>query len=200
MKRMWSKNELKEISGKQAQEEIQDVFPSPEVTDNGKVLGVNADGNYELKDPSAVNEVLMENVVDSNGNSRFIDGNVSPSNEIPSGDVKFAKWTLSGTHLMIVFAFLASEDKSLAGKTICALQLPQWVYNKIYPMNEGTDHIAVIDSIKGYIPSDLTPSTYSLRPYIYRDQQNHGIVMNGAGGTEIEDGHYYRIVFDLVID
>ena len=51
MKRMWSKNELKNISGEQAQEEIQEVFPIPEATDNGKVIGVNADGKYELKDP-----------------------------------------------------------------------------------------------------------------------------------------------------
>lgn len=48
MKRMWSKNELKNIGSQQARDEIQEVIPTPSVAESGKVIQVGADGKYGL--------------------------------------------------------------------------------------------------------------------------------------------------------
>lgn len=203
MRRMYSKEQLQklidEVSRLIAIEELDKVVPVPSVATAGYIMQVNEAGTgYELKPLSDLDLITMEGIKDADGHNRFIDGDITPSEEIPAADVKYAKWTLSGSHLMIVFAFLSSEDKSIAGKNICSLQIPQWIYNKIYSMNTGTDHVSVIDSVKGYIPDNLTPSTNSIRPYIYKDTNNQ-LRINGAGNSIIETGFYYRFVFDLVI-
>lgn len=67
---------------------------------NGKRM-VSEDSIKKLE--NLLEGVAFEDIVDKNGNPRFIEGTITP--ETISGiTFTYCKWSLSGTHLMIVLA------------------------------------------------------------------------------------------------
>ena len=80
----------------------------------------------------------FENIVDKDGHKRFIEGDLE---EIEHEGVTFnyAKWSLSGSHLMIVIACsLANGTAVTSSWGVGNVTLPQWVYDKIYPVFAGS--------------------------------------------------------------
>ena len=141
---------------------------------------------------------IYENITDADGNKRFLSGDIDNVAEFVADDeIVYAKWTLSGNHLMLVFAFISDGAKDLAGDTFANVTLPQWIADKIYPMTDGVSHVAVSQGIYGYIPSNLAKSSVAIVPYISKVSNQLRITCDSDG--TIEDGKYYRIVFDLVI-
>ena len=59
--------------------------------------------------PEMILNPKMEDIVDADGHKRFIEGNVTPANIIGENDIQYAKWSLSGSHLMIVLAIITSQ-------------------------------------------------------------------------------------------
>ena len=74
---------------------------------------------------------LFENIVDKDGNARFIEGEITF--ETATGLTKtYAKWSLSGSHLLIVVCGDIANGSALTnGQVICKINLPQWVKDKI---------------------------------------------------------------------
>lgn len=142
--------------------------------------------------------VDLSNVRDSDGNQRFISGNITPNASLASIEAVYAKWTLSGSHLMIVFMFKVLEDFTASGTNLGYMDIPSWLYAKIYPMG-NTNHIAVTDSLYGYYPNNLSPSAGAIRPYLAKNVGNYRLDMTIEQGN-LEQDKYYRVVFDLVID
>lgn len=152
---------------------------------------INVNGtNYDLG--------VMESLKDANGHNRFIEGNPTSNLSNTGLTIDYAKWSLSGTHLMIVFAFSNNTGSDIvlnAWTVLFAISLEQWVRSKIYPL--GNSGIIMISDIKV-----LNPSNYTIT-------SNGNIYLNAiAGGyncvlpssTTIASGNICRVQFDLIID
>ena len=199
MKRMWSRNELKNISGAQAQEEIQDIFPSPESTDSGKVLGVNAEGKYELKEPGAVASVDLANIEDANGNKRFIEGSIEVASQ--TGFTQdYGRWSLSGTHLLIVVAGTVDAGAEAEISLNTSIELPSWVMAKIFPLgntnNVAYGEIRIVDNSTSERTSQdvILIRAYDSGAGKWILQFYHS---SKIGGT---NSNSFRVQFDLLID
>ena len=91
------------------------------------------DGNwvYNSEDKTIIAEPQMENIVDAQGHKRFIEGdiNIESIDGVTKG---YGKWSLSGSHLMIVLACsVANETELISQSKICDIALPDWILNKI---------------------------------------------------------------------
>lgn len=75
----------------------------------------------------------IASLVDSAGNSRFIEGSATLPT-ITGVTFTYGKWSLSGTHLMCVIAGTIASGNAIANGTIMAqFQLPTFILDKIYP-------------------------------------------------------------------
>lgn len=75
-------------------------------------------------------------LTDSDGNNRFIEGNGAVNESLPSGlEISYCKWSLSGTHLMIVIAGTIENTTAVNNNTLLAeFVIPDFVANKIFPV------------------------------------------------------------------
>ena len=86
---------------------------------------------------------LMSNIVDSHGNKRFVEGNITM---VPRQGFTntYGKWSLSGTHLMIVIAFdLDSGVATPVNGILAQFSLPEFIYSNI--KNLWNDVASIID-------------------------------------------------------
>ena len=71
----------------------------------------DTDGNYKI----------FENIVDNQGNTRFIEGDITIQ-EVSGVSKLFGKWSLSGSHLLIVLALgIANATEIINGTTIAKM-------------------------------------------------------------------------------
>ena len=203
MRRMYSKEQLQklidEVSRLIAIEELDKVVPVPSAADNGKLIQVNATGTgYQLAAIGDLTKAYINNIYDNDENKRFVEGDITPTSAL-SDYVPFAKWSLSGTHLMLVMCIYntSENDITISGaSSLCnSINLPTWIKNKIYPMGE-TSHVAHNFSVEGVYPSDLTPDANKQSAYIQK--ASNDITINGINFTA-KAGYYYRVEFDLII-
>ena len=109
---------------------------------------------------------VFENITDKDGHKRFIEGAITP-NATEGLTHKYAKWTLSGSHLMFVDAVKVDSGTSVSAYDIIATitNLPQWIYNKIYPLTEDSDWVAVknVSGVKNDGTVSSTTADFMLR-------------------------------------
>lgn len=142
-------------------------------------------------------DTLMENIKDSDGNLRFVEGNIS-TNTITGVTFTYNKWSLSGTHLMLVLAGTIAANTTIANGTVFAqVELPNYIQNKIVP-------IITIGNRRRFSRSDYkifdneygTVDSYNV---LTRDSSSGPInFTNGAVTNEKLSG--FRIQFDFLID
>lgn len=156
MKRMWSRNEIKEI--------------------------VKVTQGYNFA-----------NLVDKDGHSRFIEGELNTT-ELTGIEYQYAKWSLSGTHLLIVLCFSADVDAYIGnGQTLATIDLPTWIKDKI--VSVWGSYIAIQSN--PLRADDWTQQTFSLT--LLKDS---GVIKlnSGTGVTITTNKKYARFQFDLLID
>ena len=93
------------------------------------------EGVYTLKTPDrtivisenegiVINQyVLMNNIVDSNGNPRFVEGDFTLQ-EHDGISYSYSKWSLSGTHLILVITGTIDNDTTLTSSDILIILTP----------------------------------------------------------------------------
>ena len=94
------------------------------------------DGNwvYNSEDKTPVAEPLMENVVDADGHKRFVEGDIEIE-EITGVSKTYGKWSLSGTHLMMVLCLeIADTTQLTANQLLSKITLPDFINDKINPL------------------------------------------------------------------
>lgn len=162
--------------------------------DNLKLSGdLELEGDMSVDEDSKV--AIFENIVDKNGHPRFIEGNITI--ETFDGITKtFGKWSLSGTHLMIVVACDVDQNKTISG-TLCFIDLPQWIKDKIiviYPLY----YTAVISNaeIRNRSNGSLL---YNLDCYLRKEENSIYISFASGSYTSTQDA-LFRIELDLLID
>lgn len=136
--------------------------------------------------------IPFENIKDEHGKNRFVEGNVT-LNAISGVTQTYGKWSLSGSHLMIVIAGSMEANTAIAGDTyMCPINVPQWVIDKLYPIRAS--YICFIDGVVSNtdwsfttIPVGLQKSTSDLRLY-------------KVGSTTFTKANSFRITIDLLVD
>lgn len=81
--------------------------------------------------------IQFENIVDSQGKKRFVDGNINKTPQNTSIEQIYGKWSLSGTHLLLVFCFNHLANKTLSNRAWIATAgyMPNYIMDKILPIS-----------------------------------------------------------------
>ena len=160
------------------------------------------EGVYTLKTPDRtitidvvngveiIEGILLDSVVDKKGNQRFIEGDINVVEE-EGVSYTYAKWSLSGTHLMVVLAGHVADATVLTGRKICTISLPDWVFNKITPVFGNN-----MEYTQLYLYADDT-TTQNTAITFFKETNN--LAMYRASLTLTKD-RSFRILFDLLID
>ena len=161
------------------------------ITKGGKTITIANDNTITSEGDIIPN--IMENIVDSQGNKRFIEGSAE-GDEISGFTYTYSKWSLSGSHLMVVIAGSIEAGSTISSnKNIgIARDLPQWILNKIYPILStyvGSADIFITEN--GVDPID----TWSC--YI---SKSTNLSLVPRSGKTFTNATYLRVVVDLLID
>lgn len=150
---------------------------------------VNISGNL-----TATHAKLFENIEDSNGRKRFIQGNGNIFTFTGLSNT-YCKWSLSGSHLIMVFAGKIDNGTALTGALWASFDLPSWIISKIYPVYANNIEQR---TVKMYA-SDW--STQDIEVMLQKDGvYNQMKIFYLYGGTPLTADRGFRIEFDLLID
>ena len=143
---------------------------------------------------SEVNANQLEGILDKDGHARFVEG-AGTTTALTGFEFTYARWSLSGTHLMLVLAGNVEANTSLADNTdIVTFAVPSWVLDKIVTFR--------------YESVAILPFTVRETSTVQHDEFNCTLtkhtsnlrIANVGGAQTIEHGGTFRIQFDLIID
>lgn len=149
----------------------------------------NQSSSGELK-----NVKVFEEIVDKDGHKRFIDGNITIT-EREGFTQTYGKYSLSGSHLLIVLALSCANTAVINdGSTIANIEIPKWVYDKLVPLYAST----IID--RGEFTAYANDySTQNFNAYCIKISDNK-IRLTKAGNVTFTADRQVRITFDFLID
>lgn len=135
---------------------------------------------------------IFENITDKDGHNRFIEGDITIE-DITGITQLYGKWSLSGSHLLIVVAITIASGVTLTGnQTLCKLNLPQWIKDKIVTLYGAT---YFVDNKNVYM---VGVGTDHSEIFVLRKNADNIYITNPAYTSTRED--YARVEFDLLID
>ena len=157
----------------------------------GKTINIT-DANSVISEGIVTNPTL-ETIKDLAGNLRFVEGNISISDTMPEGfDVSYAKWSLSGTHLMLVVAGNVADGVTTPqGSNKFFAYLPKYILDKVIPTADATIEVKTIP----LYASNLSSQTFNM----YLNKITDAIAISMSGITLTAD-RSFRAQFDLLID
>ena len=139
---------------------------------------------------------IYEDIKDKDGHARFIEGDIDISEYLPAGVSKtYGKWSLSGSHLLIVLGLeLANATALTNGTYIATINLPSWIKEKIVPLWGGVNINAVNFTCWA---DDWTSQT--LRINLVKTSGND-INLYAGGALTLTANRSVRVSYDLLID
>lgn len=153
------------------------------------VLGLDED------DGLVKGAVPFENIKDKDGHNRFIEGELN-TEDITGLTFNYKKWSLSGTHLMLVLAGSVEVGIALtSGTKLASVQLPKWIMDKIYPVWEQQIEAKTV------VMRDSTWVSQNTTMTLAKSTLPLGLsIFNQANVTISTSIKNFRIQFDLLID
>ena len=145
----------------------------------------------QIKEFIANQKKDIATLVDADGHDRFIEGDISMTEA--TGVTKiYGKWSLSGTHLLIVFSVSIENGKNTNTIKAKVEDLPQWVMDKIFTIGGS---ICVRRNTEYFFADDLT----SQNVYCLLTKDNDKLELSYGGLTLTADRACIS-QFDLLID
>ena len=152
---------------------------------------------YNSQDLSFINR--MEQIVDAQGHQRFIEDD-GVATELEGYTPTFVKWSLSGSHLMLVVAGNIAQGTTIANNFIFAkFTLPKWIFDKVYPVWSGAN---IETKSIAFVSDDWASQTLSCilqKPNVAPFENMLIIKMVSSAHTFTAD-RGFRCAFDLLID
>lgn len=146
-------------------------------------------------------KIAFEDIEDASGNKRFVEGNLTGS--ITGATFTYAKWSLSGSHLMFVLAGKIDANTEIGSATFVYENntIPAWVKSKIYPSGQSERIICAKESDMWYDNTlPVSSKLYVALQFLGASDNRIAIATwNTPAWTNTSDV-YFRIVFDLLID
>ena len=144
-----------------------------------------------IADTQAKNvEKDITTLVDAQGHNRFVEGDIDLRESVTQITKLYGKWSLSGSHLLIVLAFSVANGTAVSSQTIASVNIPDWVLDKIVPLFGNN-----VD-LKTFAAFGSDSSIQNVNAYIDIDS---GLRIYLASFTASAD-RTCRIAFDLLID
>ena len=138
----------------------------------------------------------FENIVDKDGHKRFDKGEITLTDNVPEGITKtFGKWSLSGTHLLIVLCLECANGTVVNDNIILSnVSFPKWIWDKIVPIAN------TVIAFGTYTAYDTSFQTQSFNVRIAKTSTEGIIAMMKSGAVTLSSTKNVRITFDLYID
>ena len=159
---------------------------------------VKNDGTIDTNTYLPSSSFLIENIKDSDGHNRFVEGNISTS-AITGVTFNYAKWSLSGTHLMFVLAGTIEDGTSLSLDQqlgiVGSSGIPYWIYNKLVALTTDGSGLD-IKSCPFFTQAWVSPAYHQFR--IQKLYGNIVIVCNENFTNS--SNRAFRIQFDFLVD
>ena len=136
----------------------------------------------------------ISTLVDSKGNPRFIEGEGTPAT-IEGFTATYCKWSLSGSHLMIVFAGILASGFILEWDTNLRADfkdIPSFILDKTAVLFQNYVDKKIV-SIFGEAGTEATTR------WVLSKEANKFVVRATSGGT-LTEAKNFRVQFDLLID
>lgn len=133
----------------------------------------------------------INTLVDSDGHDRFIEGDVNLLSDVVGITKTYGKWSLSGTHLMIVFAGSIPNGTEWVNKTFSVIDMPDWIKDKIVPVHSVTVVEQKTLVLYGGTAQNAT---------VYLEKNQQGRVSLYLSSITANADKTFRISFDLLID
>lgn len=159
------------------------------ITKGGKTITIANDNTI-----TNVGEIstIMENIVDSQGNKRFVNGDINIQT-ISGVEKTYGKWSLSGSHLMLVLAIDITNITINANDEFAIIELPNYIIDKIYSVYS----VYIMTNEYKLIGHGTTDTTLDVR----LTKENNKIVIKSAETKSLASYTFsVRIQFDLLID
>jgi hypothetical protein len=135
---------------------------------------------------------VFEQIEDANGNNRFVEGDITIGT-FTGVTQTYGKWSLCGTHLLIVIGLSIEAGSNITGGDLCYITIPSWIGAKIYPLFAG--NVVTRDIAKmwadDYTTQDLTAQFIKISNATFKVQ---------TSTTTADKNRFVRINFDLLID
>ena len=131
---------------------------------------------------------IFEAIVDDNLHKRFVEGSITTPT-ISGVTISYAKWSLSGTHLLIVIAGSIESGTTLTNSTLGQIMLPDWIKDKIVPI---VNNLVEEKNSVGW-GTDYTQQSINVDLLKYSSLDIVASITTTAK-------RYFRIQFDLLID
>ena len=96
--------------------------------------------------------ITLDDLADKNGNKRFVSGEMTFANNVYiNTEMIYAKWSLSGTHIMFVGIIKAkgNPQKFSLGNPIFSITLPDYINNKIVKISSSNRLVLVANGLRG---------------------------------------------------
>lgn len=137
------------------------------------------------------NGVNITQLIDSNGNPRFVEGRGIAA-EVEGVEITYNKWSLSGTHLMLVTCGNIENSITLDATTMLSrFNVPSYILDKIEAVFSG------VVEIKGL---SLYNEDWSSQNTSIKLWKADGYLYTQWGNTTTTKARSFRIQFDLLID
>ena len=148
----------------------------------------------QLKELSKAEAKLVQKdistLVDKDGHPRFIEGDIKYQNPVEGVTQTYGKWSLSGSHLLIVVALEYANATEVPYKTI-SVDLPEWVASKIYPTASQLVDYKTFSAFADDFTSQVQPA--------YLTKYTNSIKIE-LGNLTLTKDRAVRVAFDLLID
>ena len=151
---------------------------------------VNVSGNL-----TATHAKIFETIEDNDGHVRFVEGD-GVQGSLAGVTISYCKWSLSGSHLMMVVAGTIANGTVIPNAfSFAYFSLPQWIYDKIYPIVDANviERRVISFTASDYSTQDM-PCTFEKR------SGNAIYVRQSTVATTFTADRSFRIQFDLLID
>lgn len=136
----------------------------------------------------------LEKIKDSHGNLRFVEGTIQ-HNTVPGVTPLYGRWSLSGTHLMIVAEYQFAPSTVITANTFfCGMRMPTFVLDKIQPLFSD---VVSRSAFSGY---DNTGQVQNLIMYLHKSGSD--LIMTSMNGVTFNanSAKIMRMQFDFLID
>ena len=136
----------------------------------------------------------VSTLVDSEGHERFIEGDIEFTNTGTCSKT-YGKWSLSGSHLLVVLVIEGETDETIANGEIAVLSnLPEWIKDKIIVLYGNI----IAPQTSYFYASDGTTQQINT---LFNKRGNGQIdISTSSPTTTFTKDRLCRIVFDLLID
>lgn len=132
---------------------------------------------------------LLDDIVDSEGNKRFVEGNGIVNTTYIDGS--YCKWSLSGTHLMCVLAGKYKLGSTPNETLLASYTIPSYISDKIYPVWSDIIEMKAVSA-------RLSGGT-GYEDYMTFRIVNGELQIKQQAVFTTKDA-YFRVQFDLLID